>query len=404
MHRDLKPSNVKVSSDGHVTLLDFGLAKEHRVGSDARHETVSGVILGTWGYMSPEQARGLPADKQTDIWAFGCILYELLTGRPAFAGSHPSDSIAAVLEREPDWSQLPADASPRIRLLLHRLLEKDRSNRLHDIADARLEIDDAMNEDHARDAVRAEVRWPRLAVAIGGALGIAALTTWLLAWDRTVPASTPSMTRFAWTLPAGTLLESAPAVSPNGRRLAFVATMPNAPPQLYVRDLGDLEAHLVAGTEFAEQPFWSPDGTSLAFFARGTLRRVSLDGGVPVTITRVAGEPKGGTWSRDGTIVFAPAQIENALWRVPASGGMPEPASVLAAANGDNSHRWPAFLPDGVHFTYFVRSQTAERRGVYLGRVDRPSEPGTMLFRSEAEATFDRLNEREGLLLNANDG
>ena len=405
VHRDIKPSNVKVSSDGHVMLLDFGLAKEHRVGSTSRDETVSGIILGTWGYMSPEQARGLPADQQTDIWAFGCILYELLTGRPAFAGNHPSDSIAAVLEREPDWSQLPADVSQRVRRLLHRLLEKDRSNRLHDIADARLEIDDARLGDRASDRVRADRRWRHLpSVAIGVVVVIAALATWWSARERTVPASNTPMTRFAWTLPQGTLLESAPIVSPDGQRLAFVAATTAAPPQLYVRNLGDLEAHIISGTQFAEQPFWSPDGAALAFFARGALMRVSLDGGVPVRIARVAGEPKGGTWGRDGTIVFAPAQIENALWRVPASGGTPEPASMLAGADGDNSHRWPVFLPDGVHFVYFVRSQIAERRGVYVGRLDRPAEPGTLLFRSEAEATFDRLDEREGLLLNANDG
>ena len=405
VHRDLKPSNVKVSSDGHVTLLDFGLAKEYRVDSTSRDETVAGVILGTWGYMSPEQARGLPADKQTDIWAFGCIFYELLTGRPAFAGHHPSDSIAAVLEREPDWSRLPVDVPPRIRLLLRHLLEKDRANRLHDIADARLEIDDAKNADYATDTVRTNRRWRQLPrVAIGVALVIAAMTGWWLARERTAAATNIPMTRFAWTLPQGMRLESAPIVSPDGQRFAFVAAAANAPQQLYVRNLGDLEADVVGGTQFAEQPFWSPDGASLAFFARGELMRVSLDGGVPVRIARVTGEPKGGTWGRDGTIVFAPAQIENALWRVPASGGTPEPASMLATTDGDNSHRWPVALPDGVHFVYFVRSRLAERRGVYLGRLDRPAESGRLLYQSEAEATFDRLNEREGLLLNANDG
>ena len=401
VHRDLKPANVKISSEGHVTLLDFGLAKERHSGPANRHETVNGVILGTWGYMSPEQARGLPADKRTDIWAFGCILYELLTGLPAFASDFPSDSIAAVLEREPDWSALPAETSPRIRLLLRRLLEKDRANRLHDIADARLEIDDVRTR---VQTVQVDRQWHRLPrVAAGLVFAVAALATGWWAGARTVPASQTAMTRFTWTL-AGMLLQSPPAVSPDGRRVAFTASKTGEPPQLFVRNLGELDAHDIAGTQFAQQPFWSPDGASLAFFARGALMRVTLDGGVPVTIARVSGEPKGGTWGRDGTILFAPAQIENGLWRVPSSGGTPEPASVLATAAGDNSHRWPVFLPDGVHYVYFVRSEVPERRGVYLGRIDRPGATETMLFRAESEAVFDRLDEREGLLLNASDG
>ena len=405
VHRDLKPANVKVSSEGRVTLLDFGLAKERLNSLATCHETVDGVILGTWGYMSPEQARGLPADKQTDIWAFGCILYELLTGRPAFASDFPSDSIAAVLEHDPDWSALPASTSPRIRLLLHRLLEKNRAKRLHDIADARLEIDEERNGEVSIDATPADLRWrPMLLVAAGLVLTVAALATGWWAGERTTSAPLTPLTRFTWTLLPGMQIQSAPVVSPDGRRVAFTASNTGKPPQLFVRNLGELDAHAIAGSQFAQQPFWSPDGASLAFFARGALMRVTLDGGVPITIARVLGEPKGGAWGRDGTILFAPAQIENGLWRVPSSGGTPEPVSVLATTAGDNSHRWPVFLPDGVHYVYFVRSEVAERRGVYLGRIDRPSSPGTILFRSESEAVFDRLNEREGLLLNASDG
>jgi Tol biopolymer transport system component len=403
VHRDLKPTNVKVSIDGHVTLLDFGLAKERRSGPARGDDTVEGVVLGTWGYMSPEQARGLPTDKRTDIWAFGCILYELLTARPAFAGAHPSDSIAAVLDREPDWTALPHALSLRLRLLLRRLLEKDPANRLHDIADARLEIDDARQGDDPTPAGPPNRGWHLLAIlAVTAAVAAAALAAgW---WARGRVSTVSPITRFAWTLPPGMVLGSAPSVSPDGRQLVFAASAAGTPTQLYVRSLHDLDAQPIPGTEYAQHPFWSFDGKSLGFFARGALMRLALDDGVPVKIATTPGEPKGGTWGSDGTIVFAPAQIENALWRVPSGGGTPTPATVLAVADGDNAHRWPQFLPDGVHIVYFVRSQVHERRGVYLARIDRPTTPGTMLFRSENEAVFERLNAREGLLLNASDG
>ena len=211
-------------------------------------------------------------------------------------------------------------------------------------------------------------------------------------------------TRFTWSLAAGMELDSAPVVSPDSRAVAFTAT-DGSGSRLFVRALDRLEASVIAGTEGAKQPFWSPDSRSLGYFANGSLMRVALASGVPVRICD-APEARGGTWSRSGVIVFAPALIHYPLARVSADGGQAEPATLLDVSQGENSHRWPVFLPDGVHFLYFVRSSVDARRGVYLGRVDRPaSRPASPLFRSESEAVYAPLSGRDkGVLLSVANG
>jgi Tol biopolymer transport system component len=416
VHRDLKPANIMFSSSGSLKLLDFGLAKER-----GDHEPVAAVstslpvdsvttsdgrVFGTCAYMSPEQARGLPVDKRTDIWAFGCLLFEMLTGRRAFAGDTVPETIAAVLEREPDWAALPDATPPTIRRLLHRCLAKDPYSRLHDIADARIELDEALAapEPGARTSAGPRIRLVTVAFIAAVAAGGVALG-WGLRTRTADDPVPPRLTRATWPLAAGAGLVSAPAVSPDGRHIAFTASSPGAPPRLFVRPLGALEARPIAGTEGASHPFWSPDGRELGYFVPGKLMKVAIDGGAPVAIG-AARAGRGGAWSRNGVIVFSPDMIDSGLAQVSAQGGTAQPATRLDLSHGENAHRWPVFLPDGVHFLYFVRSIRAERRGVYVGRVDRPaSMPGAPLFRSESDALYAALDgDGRGVLLSTANG
>jgi Tol biopolymer transport system component len=401
VHRDLKPSNVKIAFDGTVKLLDFGLAKSMPTAIDEgaaqrrfadADPTRDGVILGTGAYMSPEQARGRAVDKRTDIWAFGCVLYEMLTGRRVFSGDTISDTIAAILNREPDWTALPPALPPEVHRLVRRCLQKDPRRRIHDIADARVEIDEALNP------VSAPVVSPtsatgverRTLAIVGGTLLLAGVALSLVAWrfgSRAEPSGSAALTYLTLPLPDGVGLQSPPTVSPEGASIAFVGEDGNGR-RLFVRRLGSPEFRAIPGTESASDPFWSPDGQWLAFFARGKLKKVAVDRGTPVDICN-ASEARGGSWGRAGTIVFTPHLIDHPVYRVSAAGGGPEPVTRLDESHGDNSHRWPVFLPDGVHFLYFIRSPEDGRRGIYIGRADRRAEtPGARLIESEYDASY----------------
>jgi Tol biopolymer transport system component len=357
--------------------------------------------------MSPEQAHGLPVDKRTDIWAFGCLLFEMLTAKRAFAGNTIPETIEAVLERQPDWTALPVTTPDGIRRLLWRCLEKDRQRRLHDIADARIEIEDLLQtrEEAARPsgAGRTRKRLLGLSAILVLAAGAATLGWWLRA---VIVSERPTLrvTRSTWVLPGSAALSSAPAVSPDGQHIAFTASTKGQPPRLFLRSFSTLEARSIAGTDGAEHPFWSPDSRSVGYFARNRLLKVAVEGGGPVEIcaTRAG---RGGTWSRNGVIVFAPDLIDSGLAWVSADGGALHPATLLDRTQGENSHRWPVFLPDGIHFLYSVRSIRADRRGVYLGRVDRAAAtPGAPLFRSENEAQYVSLTRDAGVLVSAANG
>jgi Tol biopolymer transport system component len=367
IHRDLKPANIKLTPERQVKVLDFGLAKAFAPSGldaeDSQAPTVThdatreGLVIGTAAYMSPEQARGQQIDKRTDIWAFGCVLYEMLTGRRPFPGDTRSDTIAAILHREPDWSALPATLTPDITRLLRRCLEKDVARRLRDIGNTRADLDEsgAAGAPAAAGSTGStrKSQWmvwlPTTAAAV---LAILLIAQRFGLFESAAPSTPPAaLSRFVETVTAGLQLAPAPslALTQDGRRLAYVAVQGGVR-ALYVRDLDDVTVRLLADTQDADQPFFSPDGRWIAFFADSKLKKVAVAGGAPITIASVA-NPRGGTWLPDNTIIFAPSAA-SVLMRVSAEGGKAEPASTRDRQLNEASHRWPHALPGGDAIVY----------------------------------------------------
>ena len=372
VHRDLKPGNIKLGPNA-VKVLDFGLATTRSAEmSSAAFSDLStmtsastpGTILGTAGYMSPEQARGEVVDRATDIWAFGCVLYETLTARSAFEGKTSTEVLAGVLKTDPDWRLLPDETPPNIRRLLCRCLQKDQKSRIRDSRDVRIEIEEAQNppatEGEASSAplVRKRPLWIAAIVAIALLGGLA------LYW-RPRPAPVISEMRLEITTPP-TLDPVSFALSPDGQKIAFVATSEGRP-RLWLRSLASSTTRPLTGTDFASSPFWSPDNRSLGFFADGKLKRIDIDGSSPHNLAD-APNSRGGTWNTDGVIVFAPSG-GRPLFQIAATGGEPAALTQLDEPK-QGSHRYPQFLPDGRHFLYYAQG-SPEASGVYVSNLDR---------------------------------
>jgi Tol biopolymer transport system component len=397
IHRDLKPANIKIATTGDVKVLDFGLAK---LGGDAPEAgaesptatagaTRPGAILGTAAYMSPEQARGRTVDRRTDVWAFGCILYEMLAGRRAFGGDTITDVLAAVIDRIPDWSLIAASTPESIRRLLRRCLEKDPDRRLRDIGDALLDLEDAkaVSADAGREIAgqpHPHRRWFATAAIAAATAGIAAALT-LIVSNRLRSEPARPIARLTIPLLPGESVTSAPATSRDGSIVAFTAAERLRPARLYVRRLDEGQAREIAQSTGASDPFFSPDGREVAFFAGGKLMKASVAGGNPLPLADWSASVFGGSWAENGTIVFG--GFGNGILRVSANGGE-KPASITRPSNtpGQYAHVWPKFLPGGRDLMYIAWGDASQPTSVY--RLSLDSGESTLVGRVRWEGAF----------------
>ena len=380
-HRDVKPHNIMLTRDG-VKVLDFGLAKTTAtIGpSDATLTealTTEGTVMGTPQYMSPEQFEGKEADARADIWAFGAVLYEMVTGQKAFQGKNYASLVGAILSADPAPMAVKPFTPSWLERLVRRCLNKDPERRYQSMRDVLLDLESPPTE----TAKVQNSRWPWAIAAVCLALAGTA-------WVRK-PIEPALSAKFDITPPVGSrfgtiITTGGSAVSPNGRTLAFAATSAKGEWLLYLRPLDSLDARALPGTEDAGRPFWSPDGKSLAFVAGGKLKRMDVAGGSPITLcdARVA---RGGTWNDDGVILFG--DQAPGLQRIPASGGTPLPVTQVDKEAGETFHYYPQFLPGGKKLLYLSRSAEPEKMAIFVGSLD--GKPATRIVQTEYKAVYD---------------
>ncbi|MGH9955685.1 MAG: protein kinase domain-containing protein, partial [Pyrinomonadaceae bacterium] len=400
IHRDLKPDNVFITNDGRLKILDFGLAKLTQLdGNQAQTEiptrrvdTDPGVVMGTVGYMSPEQLKGRAVDQRSDIFSFGAILYEMLSGRRAFHGESAAETMSAILKEDPpDLSDTNKTVSPALERLVNHCLEKNPEARFHSARDLAFALEALSGSAPTSTettvvpttlARRSESRERLAWVVVSGVLLLSTLAFAAL-YFRRAPADTPAATRFFIHPPEKTELRGSFAVSPDGRRVVLRG-IGEGKVILWVRSLDSLTTQPLIGTEEASYPFWSPDSLFIGFFAGGKLKKIEATGGSVQTLCD-APQGLGGDWNADGVIIFAPREAET-LYRVPAAGGAPVPLTSLDESRQEVSHLHPHFLPDGRRFLFLATSPQRESMGIYAASLD--SKETKLLVNTDVSAAY----------------